>query len=138
MKIFVLDDDRWRIGWFLNTFGAKNVDYARDPIRAVVKLCQNKYDTIFLDHDLGGPYTRGPWGDGIDLAKVMSEEKIQTDAMIILHSMNKKGAVKMRQVLENTHRHIKYTPFFDLVEIEKEKKDKKCRRTRIKNNRITC
>jgi hypothetical protein len=123
MKIFVLDDDHWRIGWFLNTFGARNVDYAHGPIRAIAKLCLNKYDKIFLDHDLGGAYTRGPNGDGIDVVKVMHEEKLHIDTPIVIHTMNEEAGKKMEKVLSYEHKNVEVIPFWILSKNYESEKD---------------
>jgi len=106
MKIFVLDDDMERIEIFQEYFGKDNVDYSHDPIDAAEKLRNNEYDQIFLDHDLGGPYTRGPKGDGIDLVRVMVEENLHVDTPIVLHSLNRKGAKNMEEILKKTHNNV--------------------------------
>jgi len=112
MKIFVLDDDMNRIESFQNCFGEDSVDYSIDPIDAAEKLRNNEYDQIFLDHDLGGPYTRGPKGDGIDLVRVMAKEKLHIDTPIVLHSLNYAGAKNMEETLTETHNNVIRRNFF--------------------------
>ena len=123
MKIFVLDDDHWRIGWFQNTFGAENMDFAYEPIRAIAKLCLNKYDKIFLDHDLGGAYTRGPNGDGIDVVKVMHEEHLHLNTPIVVHTMNEDGAKKMMEIFSYDHKFVECIPFWSLMKKYKSEED---------------
>lgn len=102
MRIFVLDDDFDRLPAFRKKW--EDVTHATDPIAAAEILRTQKFDIIFLDHDLGGPYTRGPLGDGIDLAKVMAEEKLHVDTPIVIHSLNKVGAYNMHCELAGTHK----------------------------------
>ena len=86
--IFILDDDNSRIKKIMKKFGKDNVVYANDPVEAETALRENdKFDIIFLDHDLGGPYTRGPKGDGIDLSRVMAKDNLHTDSFITNGSM---------------------------------------------------
>ena len=105
MRIFVLDDDMQRIKWFKNAFlDEKNsVYYSHNPVEAEQMLRNNKYDSIWLDHDLGGAYTRGPLGDGIDLARVMAKDKIQVDTPVVVHSLNHDGSENMLAALKDTH-----------------------------------
>jgi hypothetical protein len=104
MKIFVLDDDMNRIEWFQKKFGKENVYFAtcvsdaKDGLRSYGRL-----DYIFLDHDLGGPYTRGPDGDGIDVAQWMAQESIQCDTPVVCHSLNDAGAMSICHSLNATH-----------------------------------
>jgi response regulator of citrate/malate metabolism len=100
-RIFVLDDDMNRINWFTQTFGS--IDYAHTVDAAKSILENNIYDIIFLDHDLGGPYTSGPDGDGIDLAQWMASERIQLNAQIIVHSLNYDGAKNISKTLSASH-----------------------------------
>ena len=118
--IFILDDDNSRIKKIMKKFGKDNVVYANDPVEAETALRENeKFDIIFLDHDLGGPYTRGPKGDGIDLAKVMAKDKLHTDSFIIVHSLNHRGAQDIKICLSKTHKKMRVVPFYNIAVMHK-------------------
>jgi len=112
-KIFVLDDEIARISWFQKNW--TNVEYAHDPVQAEKLLSENDYDLIFLDHDLGGAYERGPLGDGIDLARVMVEKEIHKDTPIVVHSLNYDGAGNMLDTLKYTHTKLCRLNFVRLI-----------------------
>jgi DNA-binding response OmpR family regulator len=101
--IFILDDDMDRIKRMQKWLGKDNVMYAQDPEAARPILENNEFKVIFLDHDLGGPYTRGPKGDGIDLAIWMRDEAIAASVPVVVHSLNVYGAKNIRNTLQDTH-----------------------------------
>lgn len=108
--IFVLDDMMVRIRWFRSQW--PNMHYAMDVPTALDMLRENEYEIIFLDNDLGGaPYVRGKDGDGIDAARVMAQEKLQTDAKIVVHSCNRHMAQQIAATLEPTHGDVSIIPF---------------------------
>jgi hypothetical protein len=116
MRIFVLDDDMQRIKWFKKNW--ENVYYAHDPVEAEKMLRANNYDSIWLDHDLGGAYERGPKGDGIDLAKVMAKEELQTSTPVVVHSLNYYGTENILMTLRNTHESLFKIDFVTLRKME--------------------
>lgn len=111
MKIFVLDDDINRIKKIQNWFG-DSISFAHDPEEAWnVLLSESGWDIIMLDHDLGGPYTRGPKGDGIDLARTLVESDFQCDCPIIIHSLNQSGAENIYYCLTKKFNRVFILPF---------------------------
>lgn len=101
--IFVLDDQTSRVEFFRSVVGKDNVDYAESPDAAFEKIRDNRYRVVFLDHDLGGAYTRGPLGDGIDLAKRMVKEGLSVQCPIVIHSLNYDGAMNMYSFLKGSY-----------------------------------
>ena len=120
MRIFVLDDDMHRIKWFKKAFSGDNVYYAHDPIEAERMLRDHEYDIIYLDHDLGGPYTRGPKGDGIDLAEAMAKHKLHIDTPIVVHSLNHEGSEDILATLKHTHNTLFRIDFLRLKKLDVE------------------
>jgi CheY-like chemotaxis protein len=92
--ILVVEDDGRRIEWFMDRLKGRCVldvfEKAEDGIRAVR---DNKYDMIFLDHDLGGRIfvpSEDP-ETGYQVAKILPET-VNRDTPVIVHSYNPDGA----------------------------------------------
>lgn len=113
-KIFLLEDSESRIDWFKQTFGDDNVVYSKNPEESLEYLKNSHFDIIFLDHDLGGAYTPGEYGDGIDLAKKMVEEEIHINTPIIVHSLNPVGAENIAKTLQKTHSDVRIIDYLKL------------------------
>lgn len=95
MSILVIDDDPRRLHGFVRAFGggintASSHDFAAHALRTLTDLT-----TIYLDFD---------GVDGERLARLMADEKLHTDARVVIHSSNYVGAIKMRDILAATHR----------------------------------
>lgn len=111
--IIVLDDSPERIKWFRSQFPAMR--HASTPPEALKILRSvDRFDAIYLDHDLGGPFKRGPEGDGIDVAKAMAEEGLHTDTPVIIHSLNVLGSLAMYNALKGTHQDVKMISYLKL------------------------
>ena len=54
MNIFILEDDIVRIAWFKKEFKQDTLTINTDAEPAKKILKKQKFDLIFLDHDLGG------------------------------------------------------------------------------------
>lgn len=119
-KVFILEDDTDRIKWFQSIF--PNAIFATNPIHGYDVLKENlDLDAIFLDNDLGGPYMRGPYGDGIDLVKDIVKEKLHLNTLIVLHSHNDEKVLEMLELLKKTHNNVKRITFYDMRYERKEK-----------------
>jgi len=113
MRIFVLDDDMERINWFKENW--ENVYYAHNPIEAEKMLRTNEYNVIWLDNDLGGAaFTRGTFGDGIDLARIMARDELHVDVPTIVHSMNYPASENIISMLKPTHKNLFRIDYFTL------------------------
>ena len=103
--VFILEDDLERIKWFREELGQRNIkfDLTDNAETAKVLLEENKYDTIFLDHDLGGQVyvNSNEPNTGYQVAKMIHTTK-NKDAEIIIHSWNSVGAENMYEVLLQT------------------------------------
>jgi len=118
-RVFVLEDDPNRISWFVDQF--KKYDYKYD-ITQDVKLAKHlltteKFDMIFLDHDLGGQQmvdSDDP-NTGYQVAKVIPNS-INHETHIIIHSYNPTGSAKMEELLRVARCNVFAIPFgmFDI------------------------
>ena len=92
MIAFLLEDDKWRVKAFESRFKEIGWDYhTTDNFETAKKyLNENKYDIIFLDHDLGG------W-EGILVAKHVAD--VGVSCPVVIHSLNPVGARNMHNIL---------------------------------------
>ena len=54
MRIFILEDNAFRMIKFRSELIGHTIDHAETVKDGMVLVKENKYDLIFLDHDLGG------------------------------------------------------------------------------------
>jgi len=100
MKILILEDDENRIEWFLKTFAPHELRIERVATGAIHAIREEKFDHIFLDHDLGVIAATGMW-----VAKYMARHpKLAGEAKITIHSVNIDGAKNMLSVLKEDHK----------------------------------
>lgn len=117
IQIFLLDDDRRRHRWFEKRFEGDDLDIAETVDEAKEFLQENRYDAIFLDHDLLPEHYESNDHDdfartGYAVAEWLNENKnINRAATIIVHTRNADGAVKMVEKLRETGREVEYVPF---------------------------
>ncbi len=103
MNIFILEDDDGRIQIFKNILDSShNAIYCDNAKDALTILSENKFDVIFLDHDLGGLVyvdSEDP-NTGFQVAKnISSDVEKYKNVKIIIHSWNPVGAINMFNVL---------------------------------------
>lgn len=103
MKIFVLEDMEDRIKIFEKIFGEHELTICDTADEAKEILGQQKFDTIFLDHDLGGEiYVDSDLPNtGYQVAKFIANQKISSQ--IIIHSMNYDGALNIKSILPHAN-----------------------------------
>lgn len=104
MKIFILEDNELRIKTFKAVFASHNITFSSN-VEEAKKLYKEKgeFDLIMLDHDLDGRVyvpSEEP-NTGYQFAKFLRDEK--TKSVIIVHSMNKKGASNILKELPTAH-----------------------------------
>jgi CheY-like chemotaxis protein len=82
---------------------------------AIEYLKNNKYDLIFLDHDLGGleMIDSSFYNTGYTVAKFMKENNVK--GRVVIHSLNPSGAQNIKFLLKNA----KVIPF-TVLNIEEE------------------
>src|SRR5215475_6680058 len=96
-RFFLLDDDDFRIKWFLERL--TSITVAREAPNAVAILdSYPPFYFLFLDHDLGR-FT-GTEGDGLQVSKHLAARGFDGRNTFI-HSTNQNGAAAMRGALPN-------------------------------------
>jgi CheY-like chemotaxis protein len=100
-SIFILEDAQTRIDWFRKTFDFVDYLVITDKINmALEQIKENKFDLIFLDHDLEEvDITRESCADfdwsqipnGLEVAEQI-KHTINKETQVIVHSMNPVGA----------------------------------------------
>ncbi|MGB7926316.1 MAG: cyclic-phosphate processing receiver domain-containing protein [Pyrinomonadaceae bacterium] len=116
IRVFLLDDDTRRHQWFAKRFEGDLLDVAEDVASAQELLRLNRYDAIFLDHDLlPEHYNSESFDDertGYAIASwLASEPEIQRASTILVHTRNADGAIRMVEELRRAGRQAEYVPF---------------------------
>lgn len=118
-NIFLLEDDMNRVKFFKNRFENYNLVHADNVELAKLLFINNsEYETIFLDHDLGGmTYVDSEdENTGFKFALFMKDIKKNFKyEKIVIHSMNPKGAYNIEKVFDGWDR-IYSVPFSLLKE----------------------
>jgi CheY-like chemotaxis protein len=102
MKILILDDDNIRHIFFKKKFIGHDVESVYTAEAAIEALQRERYDAVFLDHDLGGHMFVDSYGQeatGYTVAKWLSENPDRKPEQIIIHSFNNVGAKNMHNIL---------------------------------------
>src|SRR6059058_692929 len=91
IRVLLLEDDERRCEWFAKRFKGDQLDMATDVARAKELLSSERYDAIFLDHDLMPEhYNSATFDDentGYAIAIFLaSQPKLQRAATIMVHS----------------------------------------------------
>lgn len=102
MNIFILEDNKWRLVWFKQHFVGHHLDIASHVDAGEKYICNNKYDIIFLDHDLDDEVyvDSNHFNTGYQLAKIILDS-INKDTPVIVHSMNFPGAQNILSILKH-------------------------------------
>ena len=107
-NVLFLDDDPIRWSSFepaIQIFGTKNgfnidVIWVTSVNSAKDALSNRLFDSVFLDHDLGGvPFVDSGPGTGYEVAEFILEELDYLPPQIIIHSLNPAGSQNMQRVL---------------------------------------
>ena len=91
IKILIVDDEEIRHEMFRKKYPMFDITSVYNSSDAIKLLSKNKYNTIFLDHDLGGDDT------GVKVAEFIDRAHIRS--FIIVHSMNPVGASNIKRIL---------------------------------------
>jgi len=118
MKILIVEDNEDRNDCFKEVLERADLAIVGTSYDAIQLLKKNKYDFIFLDHDLGiHPVTKEPTDDvmlpsgdgtGYEVAQFIAASKKNQDTPTIIHSFNPEGAKQMMAVLPDAD----YFPFW--------------------------
>ncbi len=116
INIFLLDDDTRRHRWFVKRFQGDQVDIAENVAEAKTLLQTNSYDAVFLDHDLlpehYGAETLDDENTGYAIADWLSKNRqVQSATVIIVHTRNSEGGMRMVGLLRENERNVEYVPF---------------------------
>lgn len=117
ISVFLLDDDSRRHRWFQKRFKGDFLDIAENVDEAKTLLSEEKYDAIFLDHDLlPHHYESNDHDDfkntGLEVAKWLNANaNLQRAATIIVHTRNADAAIPMVQTLRESGRNVEYCAF---------------------------
>lgn len=91
-SILILEDDLTRIDWFHKTLDDEfKVTYTDYADTAKYLLNHNKYDLIFLDHDLGGKVYVSTADENTGSRVADEIEKLKLTTPTIIHSWNPAG-----------------------------------------------
>ena len=115
-RILIVEDDEMRRSWFDLQFARFERDVTDQVAQAIQWLAQRDYDLIFLDHDLAEEHYFVTVADdgltGYAVAAWLAENPHQqTQALIIIHSLNYPGSDRMLEVLLNAGRRAEHVPF---------------------------
>jgi hypothetical protein len=117
IAVFLLDDDPRRHRWFLKRFSDDELVIAENVEDAKKLLEENKFDAIFLDHDLlPHHYESNDHDDfantGYAIAEFFAENKhLQRSATVIVHTRNSDAGVRMIEKFRECGRSAEYVPF---------------------------
>ena len=110
MKIFILEDNDERIKLFNRWFSKHTLVFSKEVNDAFKKIQFDKFDLIFLDHDLDNRHyvDSNEENTGYQLAK-MIHETVNKHTKVIVHSLNIVGVRNMLPCL--TSNEAEYIPF---------------------------
>jgi CheY-like chemotaxis protein len=96
MKIFVLEDNSYRINFFIERFSDCEVIVTENAKSAVEYLQEDIFNYVFLDHDLGEND-----GCGLDVVEYLANnpQNVNNMSVIIIHSWNIPATEKMITIL---------------------------------------
>ena len=99
MDILILEDSSARCELFKKYLKEHNLFFCDNVDDAKILIDNQKFDMIFLDHDLEGQiYVNSNYENtGYQVAKYIASKNIESQ--IIIHTMNYSGARNMRSVL---------------------------------------
>ena len=85
MKILILEDDGFRVRFFIDRFGQYDLIITENAYEAIEYLETQVFDYIFLDNDLGIGN-----GEGVDVANFLrsNPDNLNNYSIVIIHSWN--------------------------------------------------
>lgn len=112
MKIFILEDNKNRMVKFRRELIGHYIDHAETIEEGTSLVVSNKYDLLFLDHDLGGDemVDSNESNTGYQLARFIASFTKNKETPCIVHSCNPAGADNIVNVLP----HAIKLPFISL------------------------
>lgn len=104
MKILILEDSDERQRTFRGNLIGHSVEIHATATAVISRLQAEKWDWLFLDHDLGGKtmVPSGP-GTGYEVACWLEQHPDRMPWQIVIHSFNNTGAARMKATLPQAH-----------------------------------
>ena len=102
IKILILEDDAERSKLFRRNFINAKLTFVKTVKRAIEELTNEKWDLLFLDHDLNGHVfvkSGGTEETGYDVAKFLSENLQYMPKKIFIHTLNPVGRENIKSLL---------------------------------------
>ncbi len=102
MRVLVLDDDKKRLQTFWEKLGSPGnvIRRVMTSKECIQELEQWHWDTVFLDHDLGGNVMQESGEDtGYEVAQWIKDHPDHTPERVIIHSYNPSGSDAMKALL---------------------------------------
>jgi len=98
IRILILEDDGFRVRFFIERFGHHELKITENANNAIEFLKEFTFDYLFLDNDLG----QGN-GEGIDVAEFLhhNTENPNNYAITIIHSWNRPATDQIKARLPN-------------------------------------
>ena len=98
MKILILEDDGFRVRFFIERFGHHDLKITENAKNAIDYLTKFTFDYLFLDNDLGHGN-----GEGIDVADFLQHhsDNPNNQAITIVHSWNRPATDQIKARLPN-------------------------------------
>lgn len=97
-KILILEDNLERIKKFRTLLFNHDLDVVMHAKDAIDKLKENKYNLIFLDHDLNDKQMKWDEDDcGMVVANFMKDNNI--NILTIIHSFNEQRSKQMEKII---------------------------------------
>jgi CheY-like chemotaxis protein len=115
-RVLLVEDDESRCEWFRARLLGYELDVTCDVREAAAWLDEREYEAILLDHDLREEHYFSDEPDdertGYAVAAwLVAHPFAQRDALIIIHSLNYYGALRMRLLLQDAGRDAECIPF---------------------------
>jgi hypothetical protein len=110
MKILILEDCPERIFKFKQRLIGHELEITKDTKYCIEMLKTQKWDYIFLDHDMGSVMEEPGEGTGYEVAKFIADNPQYCPTRIFLHTMNNIGASAMMLVLGRVEIKAHYIP----------------------------
>src|SRR5947209_13235574 len=115
-RILIVEDDETRCAWFRERLRGRTLDVTCDVRAAIEWLASREYDAVLLDPDLADEHYFSNVPDdertGYAVARCLADNPTrQRDALIIVHSLNYEGALRMVNALRDAGRDAEHIPF---------------------------
>jgi CheY-like chemotaxis protein len=122
-RILIVEDSKDRYNWFRKELVGNDVVIATTALEAINRLWAEKFDFMFLDHDLADEHYEDSTcfeGTGSEIAKYLHDTPENNAGMvIIIHSLNSCGRERMEKFLESRNVFV-----FDFLLLKKDGLDK--------------